>query len=269
MSQNRYCSFCWRSGHNRTTCSEYKEYIRNNPHSAAAIHEQKKKERKRTRSKTPRKCGFCRKPGHNAKTCYTKKEVYRNFATLNSVYRRTVLEEMCVMGLGVGALVNAYYRNEVTLALVNSIRWDSIHCGIGGSTYCIGLERIAEPPEMAAYSHIPPNRRKALGNRHLNPVLSRKMMGANYQNERAWKYFQENEAPGMEIVSGVGASLIIPPDDWLTGEMPEHNRVNPLYSDDGRSSKNIDDLSYEMWHFEYFAGVLGLKEVQRFFESFN
>ena len=168
-----YCSWCWGKGHNKATCPERKKHIKNNPDSYEARQEAKKLERrKRRKAHSPRKCGFCRKPGHNAKTCHTKQTIQKNYRAINSVYRRKVLEEMCVMGLGVGALVNFSPRGqkEPIVALVKSIKWDRIFVASDGSSYCVQLERVMDPPEDQ-YSHFPPHRRRSLGQRHLIHTL--------------------------------------------------------------------------------------------------
>ena len=115
-----YCNWCWEKGHNSATCAERKKWLADNPDSWEAKQEAAKVKRRETREKTPRKCGFCRKPGHNAKTCHTKKTIQEKYRAINSLYRRRVLEEMCIMGLGTGALVNFKPRGhaEPTVALV-------------------------------------------------------------------------------------------------------------------------------------------------------
>ena len=70
----------------------------------------------------------------------------------------------------------------------------------------------------------------------------------------------------MEVVSPVSVGLINPPSNWLSGELINYDNANPFKNE----GKDVDlwALNYEMSHFAHFAGVLGLKETQKFFESF-
>ena len=263
-----YCSWCWGKGHNKATCPERKKHIKNNPDSYEARQEAKKLERrKRRKAHSPRKCGFCRKPGHNAKTCHTKQTIQKNYRAINSVYRRKVLEEMCVMGLGVGALVNFSPRGqkEPIVALVKSIKWDRIFVASDGSSYCVQLERVMDPPEDQ-YSHFPPHRRRSLGQRHLIHTLSRPLMGEIYQRDDIYQRHLDAGGSELEVISPIPASHINPPADWLNGELSNYDNENPFKC----QGKDVTlwDLSYELNHFAYFAGVLGLKEMERYFSSF-
>jgi len=264
---NRYCSWCWRVGHNSATCPERKKHINDNPHSFEAEREAKKLERRKNRKQTARKCGFCKKPGHNAKTCHTKKETHSRYSTLTSAYRRVVLEEMCVMGLGVGALVNLKLRDrDPMLAMVKDIQWDRIYPASDGSNYCVQLERLG-PIDEEYYKHWSPERARSLGKRHLNQLLTRPMMGEVYQRDDVYQRYLKAGGPELEVVSPVNVGLISPPSDWLGGELSERMVENPLKNAKGKDS-SMWELNYEMAHFAYFSGVLGLKESEKYFESF-
>ncbi len=164
-----YCSWCWGKGHNAASCPERKKHIKDNPDSYEAKREAAKVARREARKKTPRKCGFCRKPGHNAKTCHTKKTIQQQYTGLCSAYRRKVLEEMCVMGLGVGALVTFQTRStEPILAIVKDIKWHRIYPASDGSNYCIQLERLG-PIDEEYYKHWSPERKRSLGQQAPDP----------------------------------------------------------------------------------------------------
>ena len=263
-----YCSWCWGKDHNKATCPERKKHIKNNPDSYEARQEAKKLERrKRRKHHSPRKCGFCRKPGHNAKTCHAKQTIQKNYRAMNSVYRRKVLEEMCVMGLGVGALVNFSPRGqkEPTVALVKSINWNRIYAASDGSSYCLQLERVMDPPEDH-FPHFPPHRRRSLGSRHLLHLLSRPMMGDVYQRDEVYQRQQEEGGAEIEEISPIPVSHINQPADWLSGELSNYDNENPFKC----QGKDVTlwNLSYELNHFAYFADVLELKEIERYFSSF-
>jgi len=263
----RYCSWCWGVGHNSATCPGKKKHIEDNPYSYEAKREAKKLERRKNRKQTTRKCGFCRKPGHNAKTCHTKKTIQEKYAGLCSAYRRKVLEEMCVMGLGVGALVNFTPRNsDPILAIVKDIHWDRVYPASDGSGYCIQLERLGPIEEEEYYRHWAPNRRRSLGKRHLNQLLTRPMMGEVYQRDDVYQRHLEAGGPEVEVVSPVSENLIAPPSDWLEGKLSTYDNENP-FRYEGKN-RTLWDLQYEMHHFAYFSGVLGMKESEKYFSSF-
>ena len=264
-----YCSWCWGKGHNSASCPDRKEYIRKNPDSYEAKHEAGKVARRKARKQTARKCSFCKKPGHNVKTCTLKNTIYQKFTALNSVFRRTVLEQLCVQGLGVGALVMFRPHNGTSgdpiLAIVTDINWDGIHAGSNGRSYIIGLERLGPIPEGYHRSINP----RSLGKRHLTHALSRPMMGEVYQRKEVWERFEWQGGREMEVVSPVSPEAINPPSDWLSGEIstrvPTHN--NPLTTDN-KAAALWELKQSEMSDWAYYSGVLGLKENEKYFESF-
>ena len=262
-----YCSWCWGKGHNAASCPERKKHILENPDSYEAKREAAKLERRKNRKKIPRKCGFCRKPGHNAKTCHAKKTIQEKYRGLCSAYRRKVLEEMCVMGLGAGALVSFNPRGAENpiLALVEDIKWDMIYPASDGSNYCIRLKKLG-PLDDDHFKNWPAWKRRRLGSRHLVHMLTRPMMGQIYQRDDVYQKHLDAGGADMEVVSPVSVGLINPPSDWLGGELSNYDNANPFKNE----GKDVDlwALNYEMPHFAYFAGVLGLKETQKFFESF-
>jgi hypothetical protein len=266
-----YCSWCWGKGHNSATCEQRKGWIADNPNSYEAKRESEKLERRKARKRkqtTTRKCGFCKKSGHNVKTCTLKETIYKKFTALNSVFRRRVLEELSVQGVGVGALVTLRPHNGTSdpiLSIVRSIEWNAIHAGSEGRSYSIALERIGPPPEGYHRSVNP----RSLGTRHLTHLLSRPMMGEIYQRKEIWERFEWQGGREMEVVSPICTSTINPPADWLSGEISPTSweRHNPLTT--GGKPVTLWELKQsEMSDWAYFAGVLGLKEIHRYFESF-
>ena len=263
-----YCSWCWGKGHNSASCPDRKEYIRKNPDSYEARHEAGKVARRKARKQTARKCSFCKKPGHNVKTCTLKQAIYQKFTALNSVFRRTVLEQLCVQGLGVGALVMFRPHNGTSdpiLAIVTDINWDGIHAGSDGRSYIIGLERLGPIPEGYHRSINP----RSLGKRHLTHALSRPMMGEVYQRKEVWERFEWQGGREMEVVSPVNPEAINPPAEWLSGEISPncHYMNNPLTTD-GKAAALWELRQSEMSHWAYYSGVLGMKESEKYFESF-
>ncbi len=263
-----YCSWCGERGHNSASCTDRKKWLAANPDTYEAAYEARKVARRKARKQTPRKCGFCKKTGHNIKTCSIKEDIYRKFTTLNSVFRRVVLEQLCVQGLGVGALVKFHPHNrtdEPIVSIVREINWDNIHAGSDGRSYVIGLDRIGPVPEGYRRSIHP----RSLGMRHLTHLLSKPMMGEIYQRKDVWERFEWQGGREMEVVSPVRAEAINPPADWLSGEIstrvPSHN--NPLTTDN-KAAALWELKQSEMSHWAYYSGVLGMKENEKYFESF-
>ena len=265
----RHCSWCWGKGHNKTTCPEFKQHIADNPDGYHAREERAKIQKRQARKQTTRKCSFCEKPGHNTKTCSAKRVIHNKFIALNSAFRRRVLEELSVQGIGVGALVTLRPHNGTSdpiLSIVRKIDWNAIHAGSEGRSYCISLERIGPPPEGYHRSVNP----QSLGTRHLTHLLSRPMMGGIYQRKEVWERFEWQGGREMEVVSPVDDATINPPDGWLAGSVSnvEYCRHNPLADDNGKTKPLWDLRQSEFGEWAYYAGVLGLEETQRFFQSY-
>ena len=263
-----YCSWCGERGHNSASCTDRKKWLAANPDTYEAAYESAKVARRKARKQTPRKCGFCKKTGHNVKTCTLKNTIHKKFAALNSVFRRTVLEQLCTQGVGVGALVNLTIHGrteEPILAIVREINWDNIHAGSNGRSYIVRLDRIGPPPEGYHRSVNP----QSLGTRHLTHLLSRPMMGEIYQRKDIWERFEWSGGRELQVVSPVSPEAINPPADWLSGEIstrvPSHN--NPLTTDN-KAAALWELKQSEMSHWAYYSGVLGLRENEKFFESF-
>ena len=263
-----YCSWCGERGHNSASCPDRKKWIAANPDTYEAAYEAAKVARRKARKQNPRKCGFCKKTGHNVKTCALKQTIHKKFAALNSVFRRTVLEQLCTQGIGVGALVMFRPHNGTSdpiLAIVREINWDNIHAGSDGRSYVIGLDRIGPVPEGYRHSINP----RSLGMRHLTHLLSKPMMGEIYQRKDVLERFEWQGGREMQVVSPVSAGAINPPADWLSGEIstrvPSHN--NPLTTDN-KAAALWELKQSEMSHWAYYSGVLGMKENEKYFQSF-
>jgi len=266
----RRCSWCWQAGHNKTTCAEYKQHIADNPDGYHAREEREKLARRENKKvNSPRKCGFCSTEGHNTKTCSAKRVIHNKFIALNSVFRRRVLEELSVQGIGVGALVTLRPHtgtSDPILSIVRKIDWNAIHAGSEGRSYSIALDRIGPPPEGYHRSVNP----RSLGTRHLTHLLSRPMMGEIFQRKEVWERFEWQGGREMEVVSPVDDATINPPDGWLAGSVSnvEFCRHNPLADDNGKTKPLWDLRQSEFSDWAYYAGVLGLEETQRFFQSY-
>ena len=121
------CGWCYGKGHNRTSCPHRKEYIKENPDSAAARAEQRKAERRaEIQAKGGRKCSYCSERGHTTRTCPTKKTDRIRLVAALKTQRAELLEMMQSTGWMVGALHNWASRyDQGGIYLLKSIGWTS------------------------------------------------------------------------------------------------------------------------------------------------
>jgi len=122
------CSWCYKTGHNRSSCPERKRYIAENPDSYEAKREQQKKERS-----SKRKCGFCLQTGHNRATCEEQKKVLEILTQGAVALRKIVVPSLKRAGFGVGTLVedtkiSSYYGSSL-LSIVTKLDWEGIKVG--------------------------------------------------------------------------------------------------------------------------------------------
>ena len=116
------CSYCCNQGHNRSSCPDLKEYIKNNPDSWTA---QRHASKKRAGSK--RRCSYCKEGGHNRRSCIPLSTDKSTAISLNLDWRKKAVEHMKREGWGIGALV-AYssYSGSKALGMITHIKWDKM-----------------------------------------------------------------------------------------------------------------------------------------------
>jgi len=131
MSYNRTvrCSYCYKTGHNKTTCPVMLAEAEKDPNSYAAV----KLGRIRAKKKaTVRHCSYCHVPGHTKRTCPQKPIDAEKLNAGNRIWRAKVLESLTKAGIGVGTLLEVVNGrlNHITqpgdIMLVVDIAWDSI-----------------------------------------------------------------------------------------------------------------------------------------------
>ena len=132
------CSYCYKLGHNKSTCPELKKYVdklreENGDHTYSVADYDRMKKKRSNRS-----CSYCKEKGHNTRSCPTLKKDVDTEYNINKVYRATVYEHIKAVGLGIGALVkvNHYmtegYRREEVLGFIEQIFWDRIRSSHNG-----------------------------------------------------------------------------------------------------------------------------------------
>jgi len=97
----RRCSYCYKTGHNRRTCSKLKEYISDNPASYAA----QAAKRVAKRRSTTRRCSYCCETGHTKRTCADRSADLVGCIKKNRRFRRKLRNALARKGFTPGALV--------------------------------------------------------------------------------------------------------------------------------------------------------------------
>ena len=91
------CSYCYNTGHNRSSCPKLKKFIEENPDSWRAVQARDAKARA-----SKRKCSWCGNTGHNARTCPWRKDVQENGPALiekvNKLHQHIVAKRGCARG---------------------------------------------------------------------------------------------------------------------------------------------------------------------------
>lgn len=104
------CSYCYESGHNRSSCPKYAEQIEKirqesgDDHYAVAAYDAKKAKRKA--SAKERSCSYCGTKGHNRTTCPELKAHIAESQAKNAAFRKVIYERMKAHGLGLGAIIS-------------------------------------------------------------------------------------------------------------------------------------------------------------------
>ena len=114
-SQSNYkrtvrCSYCYESGHNRSSCPKYAakiEEIRQesgDDHYAVAAYDAKKAKRK-AKAKD-RACSYCSSKGHNRATCPELRANILKSQAKTAAFRKAMYERMKALGIGVGTVIS-------------------------------------------------------------------------------------------------------------------------------------------------------------------
>jgi len=119
------CSWCYTTGHNRSSCSERKQHIADRPDSYEAQRDHERRNR-------GRRCSYCEGHGHTRRTCANKKEDRKNLLIKNKQLRAEAYEHFCTEGLAPGTLftMNHWNRGKVA-AMVNRLQWERIRVDNG------------------------------------------------------------------------------------------------------------------------------------------
>ena len=136
------CSFCYNTGHNKTTCPTMRQQAADDPDGYAARRLNRIKARKKA---TVRCCSYCSEAGHTKRTCPEKSVDADKLNAGNRVWRSKLLISMKDKGCGIGSLLQFLDNPQKSLtfrrhglkagdvAIIASIDWVSL--GVGQSSW--------------------------------------------------------------------------------------------------------------------------------------
>ena len=139
------CSYCHETGHNRSSCPQYKAKIERyraaygDDHREVRMYDEKKA--RKARSAKTRRCTYCGEQGHNRASCAKLKAAISDFSNRNAEYRANVLAAMVEHGIGPGAMVKMkdYWGDTLTFMIV-SVQWKHINMTSRTESYVVGRD---------------------------------------------------------------------------------------------------------------------------------
>ena len=137
------CSYCWKLGHNRTTCEGFRKTIekiaKEDPTDWRAVRYYAKKEQKRQRLKV-KKCTYCRTAGHTRPTCLELKYAKEVAIQKCTEWRKKLVQGLKRRGIGIGTLVRYNSWGTEKLGMITKIDWEDLDHQIAygcGSPYSL------------------------------------------------------------------------------------------------------------------------------------
>ena len=159
------CSYCYKSGHKRPTCPEYRKYLERDE-AAGYLTPRETKDLQRFRNRdagqpigngTTRRgrarkkstCSFCGSQGHNLRKCPALAKVKADYAAVNQAFRALI--EPVLSNYGPGALVEGgkWYRVEDddrrdTKTCKQEYSWTGMVMGYDESNFSVGQMLVDE-----------------------------------------------------------------------------------------------------------------------------
>lgn len=131
------CSYCGHTGHNKSSCPDYKAYIerlRSNHgdnHYLVARYDRSKA--KRANAAKNRSCSYCGSADHNRRSCQALKDDMAAYEAKNATYRRSFLRAMIRTGFGPGAMIErTMWGGGTEVRVVTSLNWTSVRFWCNG-----------------------------------------------------------------------------------------------------------------------------------------
>jgi len=229
-----YCGYCGVLGHNRLGCPSRKKKAEEGGYLAREIQREKQR---REAAVSKRVCSYCKQPGHNRRKCSDMQDDKRTVLADTAFARKRVLNSMMENGIGIGALVRAYYncdKRYPILHVIEDIRWDRIDDGVLYNQHNVWRSyardvihtRIASVASLKDYEsnawHRPPKvgGRSSLNMTHLASIIPSAVSpllrgySGNFSGEEYVHGLKLEDTPLIASVE-CWAQSVCPPDGWL------------------------------------------------------
>lgn len=205
MSWNRtvYCRRCGGRGHNKRGCPELTP-----------------ERKKMLYGNIERLCKWCGEKGHNSRSCKVKEHAKKEYIKDNKTYRIGVMEKMCDLGLGVGALVHfsSWDDNYRTrdfydgrgIYLISKVEWNNI---------CL-TARV----KKSWYKNGKSSRELWASER--SPVFTKALCDDDSYYDTAISTAQLFDPTVVKILKGMPSEMVRSsvPEDYLEGCISEYNK---------------------------------------------
>ena len=233
------CSYCYERGHNRRSCPQITQRVRDrydravrelaaNPDDAYYIQyvEDRAKELTkrtgvdpRTGKKAKKKnttCGYCYEQGHNRRSCPQRKADRLAAHGATSALRTRAVEYKKTKGLGIGAIVmgEVYIPGEgykTVPSVIDMVQWQDFSSVTPGSKIF----------RYTPLKHLGQNKRSGWCSFDGECEEVQAMTDECNGRPRAWKYEH------IELIGPLTASQVEEqvPSDWLAGQSPKINEL--------------------------------------------
>ena len=124
------CSYCYQSGHNKSSCPQYKAKIeewREAGIMLGTVEAYDRKKANKANAAKNRQCSYCGEAGHSRAGCSKMKAQMERYRIRNKEYRSNYLKAVLENGLGPGALLSAEsWCGDKTLYIVMSVDWSKV-----------------------------------------------------------------------------------------------------------------------------------------------
>ena len=124
------CSHCYQTGHNKSSCPDYKlkiEEWREAGIMTSTVEAYDRKKANKANAAKSRSCSYCGEAGHSRAGCSKMKAQMERYRIRNKEYRSNYLKAVLENGLGPGALLSAEsWHGDKTLYIVMSVDWSKV-----------------------------------------------------------------------------------------------------------------------------------------------
>ena len=269
MGRTVYCRWCYERGHNRRTCPEYTERLKERAENEVENNKGRDEDCQDTYSQVDyanrikadklldgrdherekqgsgvgtRRCSYCGCTGHNRRTCDAFGEAKKDYVSDAVAYRKVIAKTLPKEGIGIGTLMTIEPRygsgsepNRNHLYMVISFDWDMITHKTGTDGYrAIQLKSLDVDEDGSPFrgEHIPFPKPY---NHEDDPDVQ------DWQREYANtdKYWEK-----IKVVSKVDAKIVdkIIPSNWYNAKNIEKSEYFKNYFKDARSKDYWDNF---------------------------